>query len=77
VTYLVGSRGVMPYRILYVLGFFFASFADTTLIWSISAISIFLSTVPNLLGIILLKSDMKQTVADYWVQFHREHPEER
>ena len=76
VTYLVGTKGILPYRIVYIIGFFLASFADTTLIWKIAAVAIALSTLPNLLGIMLLHKDMKQTVADYWVQFKKEHPED-
>ncbi len=77
VIYLVGSKGITPYRILYIAGFFVASFADTTLIWNIAAISVFMSTAPNLLGIMLLRKDMKHTVGEYWEKFHKEHPTEK
>ncbi|MEX0618798.1 MAG: amino acid carrier protein [Pseudohongiellaceae bacterium] len=66
VIYLVGDKGVLPYRILYVLGFFYAAFADTTVIWNISLITIVLMTLPNLVGILLLSREMKETVIDYW-----------
>lgn len=66
VIYLVGIRGVMPYRVLYVAGFFWASFADTSLIWDLAAVAIVLMTLPNLFGILLLRKEMKQTVKDYW-----------
>ncbi|RUO81284.1 sodium:alanine symporter family protein [Idiomarina tyrosinivorans] len=69
VVYLFGQRGVMPYRILYVCGFFWASFADTTLIWTASAVAIVLMTLPNLLGMLLLHKEMKQTVKSYWEDF--------
>ena len=65
---------MLPYRIAYIVGFFVASFADTTLIWKIAAVAIAMSTLPYLLGIMLLHKDMKQTVADYWLQFQQEHP---
>lgn len=64
--YLVGQKGVMPYRVCYVAGFFWASFSDTTLIWNLTAVTIVLMTLPNLLGIMLLRKDMKQSVAAYW-----------
>jgi len=73
VVYLVGQKGVMPYRILYVAGFFVASFADTTLVWTMSYVAIVLMTLPNLLGIILLRKEMKSTVEEYWVDFKKEH----
>lgn len=72
VVYLVGQRGVMPYRIIYVAGFFVASFADTTLVWTMSYVAIVLMTLPNLLGIMLLRKEMKSTVKDYWTDFDAE-----
>ncbi len=75
-TYLFGSKSVIYYRILYVVAFFFASFTDTTIIWNLSALTIAFMAIPNLLGILVLSKDMKQTVKNYWVQFKREHPEE-
>lgn len=72
-TYLLGSRSVMPYRVIYVAGFFWASFADTTLIWTLAAVAIVLMTLPNLFGIFLLRKEMKDTVKDYWEKFDKEH----
>lgn len=66
--YLVGPRGVMPYRVCYVAGFFWASFSDTTLIWNLAAVTIVVMTIPNLVGIMLLRKDMKDSVADYWTK---------
>jgi AGCS family alanine or glycine:cation symporter len=70
--YLVGYRAIMPYRVCYVFGFFWASFSDTTLIWNLSAVTIVLMTIPNLLGILMLRKEMKQTVNQYWVDFEKE-----
>ncbi len=61
-VYLFGVKSVIYYRIVYVLGFFWASFSDTTLIWNLAAVAIVLMTLPNLLGILLLRKDMKQTL---------------
>ena len=73
-TYLFGVRTVMPYRIAYVIGFFIAAVSDTSLVWLISAITIALMTIPNLFGILLLRKEMKDTIAEYWEKFAREHP---
>lgn len=70
VVYLFGQRGVMPYRILYVAGFFVASFTDTTLVWTLSYVAIVLMTLPNLFGIMLLRREMKDTVKAYWQDFN-------
>jgi AGCS family alanine or glycine:cation symporter len=72
-TYLLGARSVMPYRVIYVAGFFWASFADTTLIWTLAAVAIVLMTLPNLFGIFLLRKEMKETVNEYWENFEKEH----
>lgn len=72
VVYLFGQKGVMPYRIIYVAGFFVASFADTTLVWTLSYVAIVLMTLPNLLGIVLLRREMKDTVKAYWQDFDAE-----
>jgi len=76
VTFLVGTKGVVYYRILYIITFFVASFSDTTLVWKISYITIVLMTIPNLVGILLLRKDMKNTVKDYWSDFKKEWPDE-
>ncbi len=64
-VYLFGVDSVKYYRIVYVLGFFFASFSDTTLVWNLAAVAIVLMTLPNLLGILLLRKEMKATVKTY------------
>lgn len=76
VTYLVGVKYVTYYRIIYVILFFLASFIDTTLIWTFSGIAIVFMALPNLFGIIMLHKDMKLTLKDYWISFHKEHPDE-
>lgn len=75
VTYLVGSKWVVWYRIIYVLGFFVAAFVDTTLVWILSGITIAFMTIPNLLGIFLLHKEMKNTVNEYWVDFRNVNPD--
>ncbi len=76
-TYLFGTASVLPYRVLYVLAFFVAAISDTSLIWLVSAITIALMTIPNLVAILLLRSEVRDTIEEYWDQFEREHPEGR
>ena len=66
IIYLIGFKAVLPYRILYCIAFFIASFIDTTLVWNIAAVAIVLMTVPNLLGIMLMRKEMKGLVKEYW-----------
>lgn len=74
VTYLVGAKYVVFYRIIFVLSFFLASFTDTTIIWNLSLITIAFMTVPNLIGLLILHKEVKSTIKDYWVDFKKEHP---
>lgn len=73
ITYLVGAKYVMVYRIVYVIAFFFASFIDTTIIWNLSMLTVAFMTVPNLIGLLILHKEVKQTIGDYWVSFNDEH----
>jgi len=65
VTYLFGVKYVNYYRVLYVLGFFLAAIIDTTIVWTFAGIAIALMTLPNLVGIFLLRKDMKQSIKEY------------
>ncbi|QSE97823.1 alanine/glycine:cation symporter family protein [Fulvivirga lutea] len=73
-TFLFGTKSVIYYRIVYVIAFFFASFADTTIIWTLSGITIALMTLPNLVGIIWLRKDMKKTIREYGDFFEKNFP---
>lgn len=77
VTYLFGSKYVIFYRLIYVVGFFLASFTDTTIVWNLSYITIAIMTIPNLFGILVLRKDIKGTIATYWTDFKKEWPEEK
>jgi len=71
ITYLIGPAAVLPYRVVYVSAFFIAAVIDSSIIWDIALVTVALMTLPNLLGILLLHKDMKQTVADYWTNFNK------
>ena len=66
ITYLFGTRWVMPYRGAYVVAFFLATVLDTSLVWLVSAVTLALMALPNLVGIVLLSREMKDAVRDYW-----------
>ncbi|MFW6277710.1 MAG: alanine/glycine:cation symporter family protein [Prolixibacteraceae bacterium] len=74
ITYLVGIKGVIYYRIIYVIGFFLASFTDTTIVWTLSGITIALMTIPNLIGILSLHKEMKSEVKLFWKEWHEHFP---
>ena len=77
ITFLAGPQYVIYYRIFYVIAFFIASFTDTTIIWSLSYITIAFMTVPNLIGLWILRKEIKSTVAQYWNDFSAKHPDDR
>ena len=77
VTYLFGSGKVIYYHIIYVIGFFLASFTDTTIIWTLSGITIALMTIPNLFGILALSKEMKSEVKLFWKEYAKRFPGEK
>lgn len=66
VTYLLGSRYILYYQIVYVVIFFFASIADTSTIWAYANIATVLMALPNLISILLLRKEFKQMLNDYF-----------
>lgn len=72
VTYLWGTKYVIVFRIVYVIGFFIASFADTTVVWTFSGITITLMAYPNLIGLLILHREIKSTIKDYWTGFRED-----
>ncbi|MBN1181384.1 MAG: sodium:alanine symporter family protein [Bacteroidales bacterium] len=72
VTFLWGSKYVIFYRLFYVVAFFFASFTDTTIIWTLSGITVALMTIPNLFGLLILHKEVKSTIDKYWEDFKEE-----
>ncbi len=77
ITYLFGSGKIIYYQIAYVLGFFLASFTDTTIIWTLSGITIALMTIPNLIGILSLSKEMKNEVKLFWQEYSQRFPNEK
>ncbi|MBK3519041.1 alanine/glycine:cation symporter family protein [Carboxylicivirga marina] len=77
VTYLWGSKYVIWYHFVYVIGFFVASFVDTTIIWTLSGITIALMTIPNLFGLLFLHKEMKSDVKRFWKEYKQRFPEEK
>lgn len=77
ITYLFGSSKVIYYHVVYVIGFFLASFTDTTIIWTLSGITIALMTIPNLFGILALSKEMKTEVKLFWVEYAKRYPNEK
>lgn len=77
VTYLFGVKAVRWYMIVYVAAFFWASVAETSIIWALSGITIALMTVPNLLGMLILHREVKEEIIKFWQQYKIRFPNEK
>jgi AGCS family alanine or glycine:cation symporter len=75
-TYLFGTKSIIWYNLIYALGFFMASFMDTTIIWIFSGITIALMTIPNLVGILFLHREVKTDVKSFWKEYSNRFPNE-
>ena len=67
--YLGGEKYLLPYRLLYVAFFFLGAFADTGLIWLVSAVCLPIMALPNLIAISMLRREMRTEVDHYWTMF--------
>jgi len=75
-TYLFGIKSIIWYKLVYAIGFFIASFVDTTIIWVFSGITIALMTIPNLIGILVLHREVKTEVKSFWEEYASRFPDE-
>lgn len=65
ITYLLGAKAVMPYRCVYVIGFFVAAISDTAIIWTVALITVALMTIPNVICMFMMRKEVKEMVEDY------------
>ncbi|NLA48811.1 MAG: hypothetical protein GX876_05035, partial [Bacteroidales bacterium] len=54
-----------------------ASFTDTTIVWTVSYITIVFMSAPNLIGLWLLRKEIKSTISEYWEGFSVKYPDDR
>lgn len=77
IIFLFGVKGDMYFRVVYVIGFFIASFTDTTIVWTFSGVTIALMTLPNLVGILMLHKEMKSEISLFWKEWADRFPGEK
>ena len=65
--YLFGEGALIYYRVLYLFAMFIAGsgLIDTEIIWNFALITVAASTLPNLIGMFLLRKEMKFILNDY------------
>jgi len=77
VIFLFGVEAVKWYSVIYVIGFFVASFIDTTIVWTFAGVTIAFMTIPNLIGLLFLHREMKQEVRSFWTEYKIRFPDEK
>ena len=69
--YLVGSRGVVPYRLLFVIITAVAAVVNLDLVWRISDVMNGLMALPNLIGLLLLSGLVMRETRSYFNRFEK------
>lgn len=64
-SFIFGPKAIIPFRLIYVLGFFVGSFTDTAVVWYVASIGVVFMSMPNLIGILLLRKEMKQELRKF------------
>ena len=67
--YLFGKEALIYYRVLYLVAMFIAGsgLIDTEIIWNFALITVAASTLPNLIGMFLLRKEMKLILRNYLI----------
>ena len=67
--YLFGKEALIYYRVLYLVAMFIAGsgLIDTEIIWNFALITVAASTLPNLIGMFLLRKEMKLILKNYLI----------
>jgi len=69
VEYLIGSRAVVPYRLLYIVVIAVAAAAPLSMVWLLSDIMNALMAFPNLLGLLLLSGIVVRETRAYFGRY--------
>ena len=64
-TYLIGTRGIWLYRVLFLCCLVFGAVQPVPLIWTMASVLIAFMIFPNLLSLLLLSGQVKRLTADF------------
>ena len=67
-AYIFGERGVFWYRNFYVLCFIIAAVIDTTIVWNIAYVVVALVSIPNLIALFVLRSEIKDLTKEFIIK---------
>jgi len=74
IEYIVGAKGIMPYRIAFVIFIFLGSILTLNIVWTFADIAMGLMAIPNLLATLGLSGKVAQWTREY---ANIKHPEIR
>lgn len=66
VHYLFGERGIMPYKVIYVLMHFVGAITALNVIWGLGDLVLAFVTIPNVLALVLLSGTIKKLTDRYF-----------
>lgn len=66
IEYLLGSRAILPYRIVFVIASFFGAVRTLDFVWGVSDVMNGLMALPNLIGLLLLSGVVVSETRDYF-----------
>ncbi|MCB0327588.1 MAG: sodium:alanine symporter family protein [Bdellovibrionales bacterium] len=69
VVYLFKEKAITPYRILYCICVFFGSLFAVKFVWSLGDLCLALTTLPNLLGVVILSNELKSDIKEYFSKY--------
>ncbi len=74
IHYLLGTRAVLPYRILYVVFVFVGAQLSLSLVWDYGDMALGCMAVPNLVAVILMAPRVVRWTREYYARPHHRHP---
>ena len=83
--YLFGTRGILPYKVVFLIMHFLGAVVAVTTIWDVGDVALSLVTLPNVISLVLLSGTLKKITNSYFerqpwkedYEAHRRWVEER
>lgn len=66
IVYLFGRRGVLPYRVIFIVVIFFGSVATLEFVWTFATMMNGLMALPNLIGLLMLSGVIWKETREYF-----------
>ena len=66
IKYLFGDKGLLPYRIIVIVFIVLGSMQKVEVVWTLSDLMNSLMVLPNVIGLFLLRKDVRDLLNDYY-----------